>query len=96
MGREGGLMRGGQGGGGHMTLSGPVVGVPRGRIRTDFPPADAVGSTWRGVVRAVNTKPRESDRCNRRHGRDEKQYECGEVRKGEVGEEGWCLPSSMS
>lgn len=43
---------GGVGGGvgmgrGHMTLSGPVVSVPRGRIRADFPPADAVGCTWR-------------------------------------------------
>lgn len=69
---------------GHMTLSGPVVSVPRGRIRADFPPADAVGSTWRGVVgtqaaASADTKPRECDRCNRKHGRDEKQNECGEV-----------------
>lgn len=62
-----------------MTLSGPVVSVPRGRIRADFPPADAVGSTRRGVVCTVDTKPRESDRCNRKHGSDEKQDECGEV-----------------
>lgn len=72
-------------GGGHMTLSGPVVSVPGGRIRADFPPADAAGSTWRGVVctqavaAAADTKPRESDRCNRKHGRDEKQNECDDV-----------------